>query len=69
MIARPGPYVNGELDAGGFPGWLLTQTGRARTTAPDYLAAADQWLSQIDAIIARHQLTNGSGPVILYSSC
>src|SRR5437588_5313107 len=66
VIARPGPYINGELDAGGFPGWLLTQAGRARTNAPDYLAAVDQWLTQIDAVIARHQMTNGTGPVILY---
>jgi beta-galactosidase GanA len=66
VIARPGPYINGELDAGGFPGWLLTQAGRARTNATDYLAAVDQWLTEIDAVIARHQLTNGTGPGILY---
>ncbi|MFL5831162.1 MAG: beta-galactosidase [Solirubrobacteraceae bacterium] len=66
VIARPGPYINGELDAGGFPGWLLTQSGRARTDAPDYLAAVDEWLTHIDAVIARHQLTDGTGPVILY---
>ncbi len=66
VIARPGPYINGELDAGGFPGWLLTQAGKARTNAPDYLAAADQWLHEIDQVLARHQYTNGTGPVILY---
>ena len=66
VIARPGPYINAELDAGGYPGWLTTQAGRARTDAPDYLAAADEWLTQIDAVIARHQYTNGTGPVILY---
>ncbi len=66
VIARPGPYINGELDAGGFPGWLLTQSGKARTNAPDYEAAADQWLHQIDQILARHQYTDGTGSVILY---
>ena len=66
VIVRPGPYINGELDAGGFPGWLLTQAGRARTNAPDYLAAADQYMSQINRVIARHQYTNGTGTVILY---
>jgi len=66
VIARPGPYINAETSAGGFPGWLTTQAGRARSDAPDYLAAADEWLTHIDAILARHQFTNGTGPVILY---
>jgi beta-galactosidase GanA len=65
VIARPGPYINAETDAGGFPGWLDTQSGTARTDAPDYLAAAEQWLSEIDPIIAAHQITRG-GDVILY---
>jgi beta-galactosidase GanA len=66
VIARPGPYINAETDAGGFPGWLLTQSGKARTSAPDYLAAARAWMSKINPIIARHQLTTGQGTVILY---
>lgn len=66
VIVRPGPYINAEVSGGGLPGWLTTQAGRARTNAPDYLAAADQWLSAIDPILARHQLTNGTGTVILY---
>ena len=66
VIARPGPYINAETSAGGLPGWLTTQPGRARTSAPDYEAAADGWLTHIDAIIKRHQLTNGTGSVILY---
>ncbi len=65
VIARPGPYVNAETDAGGFPGWLVTQQGKARTDAADYVAAARQWLSEIDPIIAAHQITRG-GDVILY---
>jgi beta-galactosidase GanA len=66
VIARPGPYINAETDGGGFPAWLTTQAGRARTDAPDYLAATDEWQTAIDAIIARHQVTNGTGSVILY---
>ena len=66
VIARPGPYINAETDGGGFPAWLSTQAGRARTDAPDYLAATDQWQGAIDAILARHQVTNGTGSVILY---
>jgi beta-galactosidase GanA len=66
VIARPGPYVNAETDSGGFPGWLTTQKGRARSSAPDYTAAYRDWLRHIDPIIARHQITNGTGSVILY---
>ena len=65
VIARPGPYINAETDGGGFPGWLVTQSGVARTDAPDFEAASDQWLSEIDPIIAAHQITRG-GDVILY---
>ena len=66
VIARPGPYINAETSGGGLPGWLTTQAGRARTDAPDYEAAADDWLHHIDAILSKHQLTNGTGSVILY---
>ncbi len=65
IIARPGPYINAETDAGGFPGWLITQQGKARTSAPDYTAAYMEWLSHIDPILARHQITHG-GNIILY---
>ncbi len=65
VIARPGPYINAETDAGGFPGWLVTQQGMARSDAPDYVAAALQWYSEIDPIIAAHLITRG-GDVILY---
>jgi beta-galactosidase GanA len=66
VIARPGPYINAETTGGGLPGWLTTQAGRARSDAPDYLAAADEWLHHVDAILKRHQLTTGGGSVILY---
>ncbi|WP_262063921.1 beta-galactosidase [Streptomyces sp. STR69] len=66
VIARPGPYINAETDGGGFPGWLTTQKGRARSTDPDYLDAAHEWLRHIDTILARHQVSNGTGPVLLY---
>ncbi len=66
VIARPGPYINAETDSGGFPAWLDTQKGRARSSAPDYTAAYRDWLAHIDPIIARHQLTDGTGSVILY---
>ncbi|MGQ3093886.1 MAG: beta-galactosidase [Roseateles sp.] len=66
VIARMGPYVNAELTAGGFPGWLLRQRAEARTDAAEYQAATDEWMTQINAILARHQITNGGGNVIAY---
>ena len=66
VIARPGPYINAETDGGGFPAWLSTIKGHVRTTDPDYTAAYREWLGQIDRILARHQLSNGTGTVLLY---
>ncbi|HEU6456023.1 MAG TPA: beta-galactosidase, partial [Roseateles sp.] len=66
VIARMGPYVNAELTAGGFPGWLLRQRAEARTDAAEYQAAADEWMTQVNAILARHQITNGGGNLIAY---
>lgn len=66
VIARPGPYIEAESDAGGLPGWLTTIKGTSRSTAPEYTADSEEWLSHIDAILAKHLLTNGTGPVILY---
>ena len=69
VITRAGPYVNAELSRGGFPGWLVNQRARARTDDPDYLKAVDEWLSQINPIIARHQINadkRHKGGVILH---
>ncbi len=66
VIVRAGPYINAEITRGGFPGWLARQKGIARTDDPEYIKAADEWLTQMDAIIARHQITTGGGNVILY---
>ena len=66
VIARPGPYINAEVNAGGYPGWLTTTAGHARTDDPAYLGYADEWLTAINGILARHQFTDGSGTLILY---
>lgn len=66
IIARTGPYVNAELTGGGFPGWMFRNRAEARTDDPVYLAAVDEWMTQINAIIARHQITTGGGNVIAY---
>jgi len=65
VIARPGPYINAETDGGGIPSWVLTSPDGYRSDTEPYLSAALQWFSEIDAIIAPHQITRG-GDVILY---
>jgi beta-galactosidase GanA len=66
VIARPGPYINAEVDGGGFPGWLSTKAGNTRSDNTDYLKYSDEWQTKIDTILARHQLTKGTGSVIEY---
>jgi beta-galactosidase GanA len=66
VIARPAPYINAEVDGGGLPGWLSTKDEQNRSNDPKFLAYADEWLTRIDTIVARHQLTNGTGSVIAY---
>ncbi len=66
VIARPAPYINAEVDSGGLPGWLTTKEEKNRTDDPQFLRYADEWLTRIDRIIARHQVTNGTGSVIAY---
>src|SRR5215470_11989382 len=66
VIARPGPYINAEVDSGGFPLWFTTKKIRNRSTDAEYLRYSDEWLTQIDRILARHQLVDGRGTVIAY---
>ena len=65
VIARPGPYINAETDGGGIPGWVLPVPNGYRSDVEPYLSAALQWYSEIDPIIAAHQVTKG-GDVIAY---
>ncbi|MET7603278.1 beta-galactosidase [Streptomyces avermitilis] len=66
VILRPGPYINAEVDAGGFPGWLTATEGTARTSDPTYLSYVDEWLTAVDRIAARHLFTRGDGTILLY---
>ncbi|MFC6092248.1 beta-galactosidase [Saccharothrix lopnurensis] len=66
VVARPGPYINAETSGGGFPAWLKTVAGRARSSDPGYTAAYRDWLDHLNPIIARHQVTRG-GSVIAYN--
>ncbi|MFC3576697.1 beta-galactosidase [Streptomyces yaanensis] len=66
VILRPGPYINAEVDAGGFPGWLTATRGMARTSDPTYLTYVDEWLTAVNRIAVRHLYTKGTGTIVLY---
>ncbi|MFE9607469.1 beta-galactosidase [Streptomyces sp. NPDC006012] len=66
VILRPGPYINAEVDGGGFPGWLTVTEGVARTDDPVYLSHVDAWFTAVNRIARRHQLTDGGGTILLY---
>lgn len=66
MIIRPGPYVNAEANAGGFPLWVTTGAyGGLRDNDPRYTEAWKPYMSEISKIIAPHLVTNG-GNVLLF---
>ncbi|MER5209288.1 beta-galactosidase [Streptomyces sp. NPDC002838] len=66
VILRPGPYIDADVDGGGLPGWLTATEGRAGTADPTYVSYADEWLTRVNAIAARHLFTKGRGTVLLY---
>lgn len=64
LVARPGPYINAETSAGGFPGWVLRIPDTLRSYSSDYLNATQNYVSTMGKVIAKAQITNG-GPVVL----
>ncbi|MFF8091888.1 beta-galactosidase [Streptomyces sp. NPDC016675] len=66
VVLHPGPHIGADVDAGGLPGWLRSAGGGAGTTDAAYARHADEWLSRVNAVAARHQYTRGTGTVLLY---
>lgn len=65
ILFRPGPYVNAEASAGGFPGWLTTGAyGTLRNNDTRYTNAWTPYMTAITKIIAKHQVTNGGNVFI-----
>ena len=59
VIARPGPFINAEINAGGFPLWLLkdkeviprNRIGTAYQYSPKYMEYITEWYDTIIPII------------------
>lgn len=65
VIARPGPYVNAEISMGGLPAYMSNYGGGLRSMDSKALAASESWLTVANAIISKHQVTDGGGSVLL----
>ncbi|CAA9960047.1 beta-galactosidase B [Pyrenophora teres f. maculata] len=65
VITRPGPYVNAEANAGGFPLWLTTGAyGKLRDDDPRYLQALDPYFSKFSELTSKHLVTNGGNALV-----
>lgn len=66
LIARPGPYINAEVYAGGFPGWGFHTGGVWRTSNTTYYDAWQGYMAAVGAQIAANEVTKGT-PVLRLS--
>lgn len=61
---RPGPYVDAELDFGGFPYWLLNYPNiKLRTSDPNFINAVRRWFNILLPMMVPYLYENG-GPII-----
>ncbi len=68
VILKPGPYVGGDLDFGGLPGWLTTKSGISyRNSNAAYTHYYDKYLTKILPPLAEHQITRGGNIVLIQS--
>lgn len=66
VTPRPGPYINGELNAGGFPLWITTGAyGNLRQNGSAYTNAWEHYQSEVAQLIAPFQI-HRNGTVISY---
>ncbi|KAJ7018890.1 glycoside hydrolase superfamily [Mycena alexandri] len=64
VLARHGPYINGETSAGGIPGRVTNIAGFLRSNDTDYYESYQDYYRNATDIIRRYQVTEG-GPIIL----
>ena len=60
VFVRPGPYINAESTAGGFPLWLTTgEYGTLRNNDTRYTAAWTPYQTRFAQLTAPYQVTEG----------
>jgi beta-galactosidase GanA len=65
VVLRPGPYICGEHDFGGFPAWLSEVPGLVvRDYNAPYLNASRKYLTKLAADLKHLQVTHG-GPILM----
>ncbi|KAI3885825.1 hypothetical protein MKW92_039514 [Papaver armeniacum] len=66
VMLRPGPYICGEWDFGGFPAWLLSIEPplKLRSSDPAFLHLVEKWWGVLLPKIAPLLYNNG-GPIIM----
>lgn len=66
ILLRPGPYINAETSAGGYPGWLLTGAyGSLRNNDTRYTDAWGPYQDYMARLAGDYAITRG-GNVILF---
>ncbi|KAI0445294.1 family 35 glycoside hydrolase [Xylaria telfairii] len=65
VILRPGPYICGEREWGGFPAWLAQiPEMRVRSSNARFMQAAEKYLVRLAADLEHVQVTRG-GPLLM----
>ena len=65
VVLRPGPYVCGEADFGGLPGWLLADPNmHVRSRHPEFIGAVRRYFQALGEQVAGLQVTRG-GPIAM----
>lgn len=65
VLLRPGPYICGEWDGGGYPAWFLNDAGiQPRSLDPRYMGPTGVWLKRLGQEVAHLQVDRG-GPVLM----
>lgn len=67
VILRPGPYICGEWDFGGFPYWMMNECNENefRRSAPKFTTPVEDWLKVILPKIAKHMIYNGGNVLMV----